>query len=85
MDPSSMGPSHEPQCYLKGFKMMQYVRIDVSGSPSDDELRNRARNEGWNGEYVTRICRKCGIFECSQTGRTEEAKIVDTCSHCFDS
>jgi len=64
---------------------MQYVKIDVSGSPSDNELRNRAKNEGMNGEYITSICRKCGVFICSPTGRTEEAKVTNACSGCFDS
>lgn len=61
---------------------MSFLTINVEDNPNDDELRRRARASGTNGEYVTQICKRCGMLNFSQMGDVRNAKIVVECSHC---
>jgi len=63
---------------------MSYAAINVTGNPSDDELKKRARKESMNGEYIAWICRNCGVYGSSPESHTENAKIVDQCKSCIN-
>jgi len=60
---------------------LEYIKVDVSGNPSNDELKRRA-NRAMNGEYVIWVCRNCGCYAASLES-TEEIKIIDHCFACF--
>ena len=59
------------------------VKANIREGMADDELREAVRPLA-NGEYVTKICRRCGMFWTSPAGSLREAKVVDRCRECFE-
>ena len=51
---------------------------------SDDEIREFAIKNAWNGEYLSTICKRCGTYYMSQDAFTKNAEIVLICKECFN-
>ncbi len=61
---------------------MYLTKLNITPNMSDEQLRQVAHDEGFNGEYVSKICRKCGMYWANEDGDWRFAKIVDSCKEC---
>jgi hypothetical protein len=58
------------------------IKLDLPKNASDNQIRDVARNNKFNGSYATKICRSCGMFISHPDGNSETAEIVDSCKWC---
>ena len=57
------------------------MKIKLRKYTSDFEIRQAAMLMP-NGEYVTKICKRCGAYKVDPYGDTNKAKIMDECNEC---
>jgi len=56
----------------------------TKGTDEEIRLRYLTRYKEQNGEYISKICRKCGKYFADINAHTETAKIIEVCRYCFD-
>lgn len=65
---------------------LKTVKIDPNDLKelSDSEIREHYRKNKciFNREYITSICKQCGVYNVSVSGSTMACKIKDKCPNC---
>jgi len=68
---------------LNKERTMKRINVDLDISMPDHEVRDRTKQMP-NGDYATKICKKCGSYWQQPDGDWKTAEIVTICKECFE-
>ena len=61
-----------------------YSHSFPKGYYTNEQIKEEVKKNIWNGEYIMKICKGCGMLWCTPESNTDDAEIVEVCKECFD-
>jgi len=58
------------------------ANCDILKTLSDDDVRKYCKDNLTNGEYITMICKNCGVYKLSIYASTDNCEIKNECDKC---